>query len=404
MILLTHATGNENVRQAARGFLDAGLLDEFWTCFATSPDSRWLPLVPGGFRGELRRRAFDRDLLAKIRTAPVREFVRLSGQRLKLQSLTKHETGRFSTDAVMHGLARRVSHRLKQRHFDAVYAYDDGALEPFLAGEETGTRRIFELPTPHWRASHQIFREEAELQPAWAMTIQGLQDSAAKLERKDREAGLAELIVVPSQFVADGLKLCPTVTAPVKVIPYGCPEPPTTPLGEPSGPIRGVFVGNLAAGKGLPYLLEAAALTKIVLTLVGRKPAVECAPLDQALERHRYLGSVPRSQVLAELAQNDIFLFPTLLEGLSLALMEAMSQGLVPITTANSGAESIIEDGVDGFIVPIRSASAIAEKIELLDRDRPRLMQMKAAARETARRHSWAAYRAALVAAVSANP
>ncbi len=59
------------------------------------------------------------------------------------------------------------------------------------------------------------------------------------------------------------------------------------------------------------------------------------------------------------------------------------------------------DDGVDGFIVPIRSAEAIAEKLELLRRDPARLAAMKDAALSKARSLTWESYRRGIVEAVS---
>ena len=73
---------------------------------------------------------------------------------------------------------------------------------------------------------------------------------------------------------------------------------------------------------------------------------------------------------------HDVLVSPSLFEGFSLVILEAMSQGLPAITTPNSGGSDVIADGVDGFIVLIRSEGAIVEKILWLDRDRNRLMDM----------------------------
>ena len=74
-----------------------------------------------------------------------------------------------------------------------------------------------------------------------------------------------------------------------------------------------------------------------------------------------------------------------------------MAQGLVVIATPHTAAPDLIDDGADGFIVPIRSAEAIAEKLELLAQDPARLHEMKQAARRKAQVHSWEVYRRSLV-------
>ena len=78
-------------------------------------------------------------------------------------------------------------------------------------------------------------------------------------------------------------------------------------------------------------------------------------------------------------------------------VLEAMAQGTPVITTEHTCGPDVIDDGIDGFIVPVRSAEAIAEKIELLNADRERLTSMKDAARHKAEAHPWETYRERLV-------
>ena len=100
--------------------------------------------------------------------------------------------------------------------------------------------------------------------------------------------------------------------------------------------------------------------------------------------------------LLREMASHDVLVLPSLHEGFGLVISEAMAQGLVVIATPHTVAPDLIDDGVDGFIVPIRSAEAIVEKLELLGRDPDRLYEMKQAARRKAQAHGWEGYRRSL--------
>jgi glycosyltransferase involved in cell wall biosynthesis len=115
------------------------------------------------------------------------------------------------------------------------------------------------------------------------------------------------------------------------------------------------------------------------------------------------VASLPHAEILAEMHRHDVFVFPSLFDGFGLVLLEAMSQGLPVITTAHSAGPDIITDGKEGFIVPIRSPEAIAEKLQLLHDDRDRLHQMGTCALRRAREFSWTNYEKQLVAMLRAS-
>jgi glycosyltransferase involved in cell wall biosynthesis len=280
-----------------------------------------------------------------------------------------------------------------------VYAYEDGAALCFAAAEERGIARLYDLPIGYWRAAHAIYAEEAQREAEWAVTLSGMQDSDEKLARKDEEISRATTILVASSFTKKTIGSAPRCTAPVHVIPYGAPAATSdvTPASH-GGKLRVFFAGSLGQRKGLSYLLRAAELMKggIELTLLGSKVAENCAPLEAALRRHRWIRTLPHEEVLREMSRHDVFVFPSLFEGFGLVLLEAMAQGLPVITTPNTAGPDLIEEGREGFIVPIRSAEAIAEKLDLLAGDPQLLSAMKVAARATAISRSWETYRAQL--------
>lgn len=392
MILLSHPTANPNVRQAARALAEAGLLKEFWTCI------NW---VDGGFfdralffsprlRNELRRRSFGDEIRPFIRTYPPREWARLFFGQLGFGQFAP-----FAADAIVESLDRRVAQRLGVVRVDAVYAYDGGALESFRAAKDRGVKCVYEHPIVYWKKVQALQREEAELHPGWTSTLLALRDTEEKLRRKDQELALADLIIVPSTFSKVSLVEAGISPTRVRVIPYSAPPVgQRTDSRENNDKLRVLFAGALSQAKGLGYLLEAASKMsrEVELTLIGRRmsPAI---PDPKVLDQHRWIPSLPHQQLLDEMSRQDVLALPSLHEGFGLVVLEAMAQGVPVITTPNTGAADVIENGVDGFIVPIRSADAIAEKLELLYRDRDRLAKMKEAARLKASTRSWQTYR-----------
>lgn len=398
MILLSHPTGNENVRQVARALADAGLLEEFWTSINWDPNSPINRYLPRGLRELFGRRAFPETVRERTRSRPFRESARLL---LPPNSpLTRHEKGWLSVDAVLRAQDRAVARRVQSGSFRAVYAYEDCAAETFAIAKARGIRTIYDLPIGYFRAAQQIFAEEREREPDWAPTLTGARDSGEKLARKEKELELADCVAVASTFTAETLRGA-SVRPRVEIIPYGAPPPATGEIGLHTGKLRILFAGSLGQRKGLSYALRAIEIFgegRCEFTLLGRKVGGVCRALESALRRHRWLPSLSHADVLRTMRESDVVVFPSLFEGFGLVITEAMSQGTPVITTPHTAGPDIILDGVDGFLVPIRSAEAIAEKLGMLDRERELLRAMKVAAREKAASRTWEKYRERLIA------
>jgi alpha-maltose-1-phosphate synthase len=406
-VLLVHPTGNPNVRQTALALEQTGMLAGFETTIAWQPGGLLERLLPSGLRGELARRSYPGIPPDLIHTHAWRECVRLLAIRQGWRNLIRHETGRFSFDAVSRTLERDVAARIRAgERVAGVYAYDACALDIFAAAKERGVRCIFDLPTGHYRVAVRITEEERELRPEWAATLAGIHDSAEKLARKDEELALADAVIVASTFTAETLKEFPRpITAPIFRIPYGAP-----PVGEPRAitrredPLRVLFVGQMGHRKGLGYVIDAIDVLDRVgvrtkLTLLGRPLAVPPV-LQKAFEQHRWIESAPHGDVLRLMREHDVLVFPSLFDGFGLVILEAMAQGTVVIATPHTAAPDLLDDGRDGYIVPIRSADAIAARLTALAEDRDLLARMSEAARQSAARRSWDGYRLAMIDAV----
>jgi glycosyltransferase involved in cell wall biosynthesis len=401
MLILSHPTGNANVRETARALNEAGLLAEFWTSIYWRQENRLNRVLPGAVGRELNRRSFSHLSGNQVHSNPWLETGRLLSVRLGLSKLNRHETGIFSVDTVYGSLDRKLATALRRKNnVRAVYAYEDGALNTFQAARARGLKTIYELPIGYWKAHQELLNEEAVLQPEWAMTLRGKTDSQEKLHRKDEELALADHIIVPSQFVHDTLSKASSLAASINVIPYGAPPVLASELNPTAqnSKLKVIFVGMLSQRKGLSYLIDAVQRLgpHLELTLIGRRIG-DCKPLDKALEQYHWIPSLSHDQVLQEIRRHDVMVFPSLFEGFGLVVLEAMSCGVPVIATPQGGAPDFLSDGEDGFLVPIRDAEAIAGKLEILMHDRNRLFSMSQAAMCTAIRHSWESYRKRLV-------
>lgn len=403
-VLVSHPTGNANVRAAVTAMERAALLDRFYTAIATDSNSFWFRALPVAVRNELTRRAFPIDK-QHIRAYPFREMVRLASRKFGLNVLTTHETGKFSVDAVYRSIDNKVARDLRARkrsHLpESVYAYEDGALEIFRAAKKLNVHCVYDLPKGYYKAERDILGKQREERPDWAVTLAGFKDSAEKLARKDEEIRLADRIIVASSFTQRTLAYYSGALPPIDIIPYGFP-----PIVEKraydfshSRKLRLLFVGSLSQLKGLANVLEAVEILKnnVELTIVGRKSTEACEPLNEGLAKHRYIKSLPHSEVLREMARHDVLLFPSLFEGFGLVVTEAMSQGTPVITTQNTCGGDIIDHDKNGWIVSPGSTEELTRQIDLILRNPDSVKKAGIAAIGQARQRPWNIYGEELV-------
>jgi glycosyltransferase involved in cell wall biosynthesis len=168
---------------------------------------------------------------------------------------------------------------------------------------------------------------------------------------------------------------------------------PASSSARSSGPMRMVSVGRLHWVKGYEYAVQAThlALRKghdLTYTIVGRDDgtgqAIDIAIRDLGLgDWVRRVGAKDTVGVARAMARSDVFVLPSVGEGVSRAALEAMAAGLPVITTDAGGMTEVITDGVDGIVVPQRDPAALADAMSSLacDPDRREAMSARAAAR-----------------------
>ena len=403
MILLSHPTGNEFVRAALAAFDRAGELGEFWTTVSWNSNSLINRALAPRLREMLQRRSFPESLRSRTHIVPFREMVRLFGGAIGVRS--KHETGWFSADAILWELDRKVADRLRNiDNCDAVYAYEDAAFESFEAARDRGFRRVYDLPIAYWETSQSLLREEAERYPDWEPTLGGTRDSDEKLSRKTRELNLAQLVICPSRFVLESLPAAARAQKECIVAPFGSPivDLNKNPKRNPRR-LRLLFAGALTQRKGLADVFEAMKLVgsdSVELVVMGSLLRPISWYRDQFAD-FTYETPRPHSEVLRLMQSCDVFVLPSIVEGRALVQQEAMACGLPVIATKNAGADDAITDCETGFLVPIRSPVALAEKINWCAANRSIVDGMGIAARKRASEFTWRAYGENIVAAVS---
>ncbi len=131
-------------------------------------------------------------------------------------------------------------------------------------------------------------------------------------------------------------------------------------------PFRVCYAGRIEIAKGVPYLLKAweqLNLPDAELLMIGCISDDMKALLKRVVPNVKYTGLLSPAQVAECYRKSHLLAFPSVNEGLSRVLLEAMSSGLPVVATELSGAKDCVTPGVDGTIVPARDPEALAEAI-----------------------------------------
>jgi len=158
-----------------------------------------------------------------------------------------------------------------------------------------------------------------------------------------------------------------------------------------------LFVGTWIDHKGIYYLAEAFEKVRRVipearLTIAGciepEEKVRRCfAPVTQAALE--VLPFVVRAEMSSLYAEREIFVLPSLMEGMPLVLLEAMASGMPVVTTESSGMTDLVDDSHDGlFVIPGDSESLSAAIIQLC-RDPELRLRLGSAAQQKMRRYTW---------------
>ena len=402
-VLFLHPTGNPNSKNAALAFKENELLAEVITALYIPNGSllrkisRFVPnRIKKQYQAELDNRTWKGiDDTFLMGACPLAELLRIILCRFKANRfLGIPDT--MLTDRIFYSSDRFAAKRLlNTTRVDAVYAFEDSAAVSFACAKKRGLLCLYDLPIFFYRKCRQILAEEAAQFPEFAPILAALHEPAWKIERKEMEARLADYIFVPSLMTKKSLTDFNIPPEKIIILPYGAPVDYFAPAPKNDATFRALFVGQIGPRKGVHYLLKAwddLRLKNAELRLVGGNWFPE-GYVNRFDETIRYFPPVPHVLLAGHFQLASVFVFPSLVEGLSLALLEAMACGIPVVTTPNSGGADIITDGVEGFIIPIRDIEALKQKLEWSYSHPEALAEMGRAARKKAEELSWDLYR-----------
>ncbi|MDI9349830.1 MAG: glycosyltransferase family 4 protein [Candidatus Symbiobacter sp.] len=429
-IVITHPGAAGSVYQLVLACRKAGYKPRFYTGIYSPNLRQWFTSLPAVLRmigqktyaglpaawrhqieRQLSRRAFAGIAAEHCQIFPWGEIIYLAAVRLfpRQPALSNRVMGwrnrRF--DRKVANILRRASTTSPW----GVIVQDTSGLATLKAAKAGGKIAILHQMIGHIAIGKAILTEEAQLQPDWADSLHF--DAPPRLiEDCLTEAVMADYVLASSDYVSQTLVKIGVAAERIRLLPYGVDTQKFQPLTPAQydarleavtagrKKFRILYAGQISQRKGLSYAIEAvrqlddAAIELVFLGgLVGEGRGLkrQTAALGQ---NFIHLPNLPHPEIAAIFRTADMLVYPSLHEGSALAIYEGLASGLPVVTTVPSG--SVVRDGVEGFIVPIRDAAALATAIRNLHRHPALRRTLSQAARARAEHYSWAQYQASL--------
>lgn len=389
-ILVSTLDLRPSLESVLQGLAERNLIGRVATTISITPalscNFARLPWAGSRLAPLLRRRELPVFLDGMVDNIWAAEFVRNLSSRVANETLT---------DAIFHWAVDRFDDTVARRYagrYPYIYGMDFSSAATFAAQKARGGRCIQRQVSAHFASFIAMMRRECERFPELATNYHRLILRAAERHKRRRavELDLADLIVANSDYVRTTFIENGIPASKVVAVPTGCPsaDPTGARSGRGDGPLRFVYAGRLSLRKGFHYLMRAWQLaafgSRAELWIAGASE-LDLVKEIAAQPNIRYFGP-QSSQALADVyRQVDVMVLPTLSEGLSHSVLEALSFGMPVITTAASGAGMLVTNGDNGFILPEADAEALAAAMTSAVACRDKLPKMGQLSAERAR-------------------
>ena len=320
-------------------------------------------LIPRGrARSYLAKRMLPELDARRVRTHPLPSIVRRLGARFPRSSEGQHAwiwwlNGRFDA-----WVASQLG-----AFGNLVVGYEGSSLLTFRRAKALGLPTILYQPIMCAEVATSLLAEEAKRFPQLTDTLRYNWFPPKELARRCEERELADLILCASSATKRSLIEVGVPAEKIHVEPYGVDQKVFAPSTDKLDQFSIIWASAFTQTKGIAYLLEALARNPVPgaeLVLAGY-PAFGADPVLRYEDRIRVrrLGTVDRPELSQVMRRCHVHVFPTIVEGFGRNIIEAMASGLPVVTTPNGAGPDLIEDGVTGFIVPIRDVDAIADRL-----------------------------------------
>lgn len=400
-VIVAHP-GKQHSFRVAAALKEAGFLFKYATTVYNKDDS-FLMRVIKLFLGKDNYARAQRRKCPALDDTDVLQLCELEG--LILLALIRLDKSRRISQGFNNFVSRRFQRRLAayiiREKVDAVISYDTNSTVLFSILKENAPNivRIMDNAHPNRHYLYFSYHEHWDCVGPFADTLTacGYLTDLKQAYSYGEEAKLAEYHIVASSYSQRALEFDGIEREKIFRIPYGVDDNKflnPTRVYERSR-LNVLFLGEVNQRKGVRQILESARIInspEVVFNIVG-SGADHCSYLYEPYKPYvSFMGYVSYDELLNQLKNNHVFIFPTMGEGFGLVLLEAMAAGLIPITTRNCGGADIIDNGENGFLIDVGDTNAIVDILLWCKNNPTQCEIMSKKAISTARRFTWEKY------------
>lgn len=237
---------------------------------------------------------------------------------------------------------------------------------------------MLERGSTHIEFQNNILKNEYK---KWDLKYQDIDNRIVNRELEEYE--ISDIIIVQSSFAKNTFIEKGINKNKILQLPLGIDLSLFKPVEKKDDIFRVLYSGNFSIRKGSLYLLEALKKIKFKNFEFMFNGTID-KNLINIFKKNKnfinYVGYQPFNKLHKIYSQASVFVLPTIEDGFAKVILESMSCGVPVIATQNCAAEDIIENGVDGFIIPAKDSNAIYEKIYFLYENPEKLKEMSISA------------------------
>lgn len=290
----------------------------------------------------------------------------------------------YPEEALHRMFACWAANQIRKEQWDVVHAWSGVAEETFMALESTGTLRLLMRGSSHIRTQARLLEEE-ERRAGTPLD----RPSPWMIAREEREYGLADRIATLSRFANDSFVKEGVPLKKLSLIPLGVQVGdfrPTSSVIEDrcrrilsEAPLRILYVGAISFQKGfwdMDEVLRGLKMDRFHFRFIGPVAPEVRGFLPKLRTKAEFVPKQPQQKLPSWYAWGDLFLSLTIQDGFSLVLSQANAGALPILTTMNCSGPDFVQEGKNGWILPIRQPKAFMERLIWCDRHRQDLATM----------------------------